>query len=174
MLFIKRLAPIAALLAMLFIVSAPAIQSRPLLETGEKVPVPVVTKVLPVKVQNLSDKPLSTNTDPILIKNEVHDAWLSGEFQWSSKFEWACFDQIIEHESSWNPWTDNGMGWEETGGLPQAHPSSKMAEAGKDYRTNVWTQVRWGLNYINSTYGTPCNAWDAWQNRAANDRYGWY
>jgi len=174
MLFIKRFAPVAALLAILMIVSAPVTQSWPLIENGEKVPAPVTTKVSTPKVQNLSDKPLSTNTEPILIKNTVHNAWLSGEFKWSSKSEWACFDQIIEHESSWNPNADNGMGWEETGGIPQAHPSNKMAEAGKDYRTNVWTQVKWGLNYINSTYGTPCNAWDAWQNRAVNDKYGWY
>jgi len=170
---LRRLAPVAALLAIFFIASAPVTQSKPLLENGQKMPVPAIHKVTS-KVQNLSDKKLSTNTEPILIKNTVHAAWLSGEFKWSSKAEWQCFDQIIEHESSWNPWADNGMGWEETGGIPQAHPSNKMAEAGKDYRTNVWTQVKWGLNYINSTYGTPCNAWDAWQNRAVNDKYGWY
>jgi hypothetical protein len=170
----RRIIPVIALLAIIFIASAPITQSRPLLENGVRISAPVQKKVLPVTVQKLSDKSLNTNIDPILIRNTVHNAWLSGEFKWSSKSEWTCFDQIIDHESSWHPDADNGMGWEETGGIPQAHPSSKMAEAGKDYRTNVWTQVKWGLNYINSTYGTPCNAWDAWQNRAANDKYGWY
>jgi hypothetical protein len=167
---IKRIAPAAALLAALFVVQAPVAQSMTenINDGGG------TTVVVKKQISKLSDKPLSTNNEPILIKNTVHIAWLTGELKWSSKSEWECFDQIIEHESSWNPWTDNGMGWEETGGIPQAHPSNKMAEAGKDYRSNVWTQIKWGLNYIDSTYGTPCNAWDAWQGRAANGSYGWY
>lgn len=158
-----------ALLAMFFVAQPPAAQSMTInIDGGGSVAVSDPTHA------NLTKTPLSTNTDPILIKNEVHLAWLSGEFQWSSRSEWQCFNSIIEHESSWNPWADNGAGWEETGGIPQAHPSNKMAEAGKDYRVNVWTQVKWGLKYIDSTYGTPCNAWDAWQSRAANGSYGWY
>ena len=168
MVILKRIAPVVALLTMLFVVQVPVAQSMTENTTDGG------TIVVPKETPKLTDKPLSTKEEPTLIRNTVHLAWLSGEFKWSSKSEWECFNQIIEHESSWNPWADNGMGWEETGGIPQAHPSNKMAEAGKDYRTNVWTQVRWGLNYIGSTYGSPCNAWDAWQNRASNDKYGWY
>lgn len=126
------------------------------------------------KVLKISETPMSTDTNPDVIRKTVRDAWLAEEFQWSSESQWYCFDQIIRHESGWNPWSDNGAGWEETGGIPQAHPSRKMASAGDDYRQNVWTQVKWGLDYIESVYGTPCNAWDRWQSRAANGRYGWY
>lgn len=164
---LRKVTPSAALLATLFVVQVPTAQSMTIKEPAGETTVKVVTPPL-------TAKSLSTNTDPTIIKNTVHVAWLSGDLKWSSKSEWECFNQIIEHESSWNPWADNGAGWEETGGIPQAHPSSKMAEAGKDYRTNVWTQVEWGLDYISSTYGSPCNAWGAWQNRASNDKYGWY
>jgi peptidoglycan DL-endopeptidase CwlO len=29
---------------------------------------------------------------------------------------------------------------------------------GGDWRTNALTQIRWGLWYIGSSYGSPCNA----------------
>jgi hypothetical protein len=121
-----------------------------------------------------SKKPLSANTNPTKIRTLTHRAWKNKEFRWNDNRQWQCFDNIIKKESAWNPWSTNGAGWEETGGIPQAHPSRKMAEAGKDYRSNVWTQIRWGLKYIRSAYGTPCSAWDAWQGRAANGSYGWY
>ena len=42
---------------------------------------------------------------------------------------------------------------------PQALPGGKMASAGADWQTNPATQIRWGLGYIKSVYGTPCAAW---------------
>jgi hypothetical protein len=30
------------------------------------------------------------------------------------------------------------------------------------------TQVRWGLSYMNSRYGSPCGAWSFWQS------HNWY
>ena len=30
---------------------------------------------------------------------------------------------------------------------------------GADWQTNPVTQIRWGLQYIKSSYGSPCNAW---------------
>jgi hypothetical protein len=34
-----------------------------------------------------------------------------------------------------------------------------MATAGADWQTNPATQIKWGLGYIQSRYGTPCSAW---------------
>ena len=31
--------------------------------------------------------------------------------------------------------------------------------AGADWRTNPATQIRWGLSYIQASYGSPCAAW---------------
>src|SRR5690348_4249617 len=49
------------------------------------------------------------------------------------------------------------------GRIPQANPGTKMATAGPDWRTNPQTQIRWGEDYIQRTYGTPCQAWSFWQ-----------
>ena len=32
-----------------------------------------------------------------------------------------------------------------------------------DWRTNPATQIKWGLNYMNSRYGSPCGAWEYWK-----------
>ena len=45
-----------------------------------------------------------------------------------------------------------------------------MGSVGADWRTNPVTQIKWGLQYIRSSYGTPCNAWDQWQSRSLH----WY
>jgi hypothetical protein len=63
-------------------------------------------------------------------------------------------------ESSWRWDAQNASG---AYGIPQALPASKMATAGADWRTNPATQISWGLGYIKSVYGTPCNAWAFWQ-----------
>lgn len=184
---IRRSAPLVALLVISLFASLPTAQgmtqndfgSSEKTEIQEKTEIPKKTEIMKnfefsEKTEFLSDTLLSTDTDPIVIRSAVRLAWVAGEFQWSDDEQWYCFDQIIKHESAWNPWSDNGAGWEETGGIPQAHPSRKMASAGADYRSNVWTQVRWGLEYIESVYGTPCAAWDSWQDRAAGGKYGWY
>ncbi|MER7757833.1 transglycosylase SLT domain-containing protein [Kitasatospora sp. NPDC097643] len=72
-----------------------------------------------------------------------------------------CFSNIVFHESSWNPLAVNASSG--AYGLVQALPGSKMASAGADWRTNPATQIKWGLNYMNSRYGSPCAAWSFWQ-----------
>jgi SLT domain-containing protein len=60
-------------------------------------------------------------------------------------------------------------------GIPQSLPASKMASAGPDWRTNPATQIRWGLDYIRSAYGSPSNAWAKWNQRSPHwyDEGGW-
>lgn len=60
-------------------------------------------------------------------------------------------------------------------GIPQSLPASKMASAGRDWRTNPATQIRWGLSYIRSRYGSPAGALAAWQHRSPHwyDSGGW-
>ena len=51
-----------------------------------------------------------------------------------------------------------------------------MAAEGFDWITNPQTQIRWGEDYIQSRYGTPCQAWACWQAqvlRAAASRCSW-
>ena len=60
-------------------------------------------------------------------------------------------------------------------GIPQSLPASKMASAGADWRTNAATQIRWGLGYIKSRYGSPSSAYGSWLRRSPHwyDQGGW-
>ncbi len=82
-----------------------------------------------------------------------------------SHSQYGCLDNIYSRESGWryNAWNASGAY-----GIPQALPGSKMASAGSDWMTNPATQISWGLGYIKSSYGSPCNAWAFWQG------HGWY
>ncbi|MCP9957513.1 MULTISPECIES: transglycosylase SLT domain-containing protein [Streptomyces] len=75
--------------------------------------------------------------------------------------QFQCFSNIVDHESSWNYRAENPSSG--AYGLVQALPASKMATAGADWRTNPATQIKWGLNYMNDRYGSPCGAWSFWQ-----------
>jgi flagellar biosynthesis GTPase FlhF len=77
----------------------------------------------------------------------------SGQFQ--------CFSNIVDHESSWNYRAVNASSG--AYGLFQALPGSKMSSVGSDWQTNPATQIKWGLNYMNERYGSPCDAWSFWQ-----------
>ncbi|MEU9993049.1 transglycosylase SLT domain-containing protein [Streptomyces sp. NPDC048045] len=74
--------------------------------------------------------------------------------------QFQCFSNIVDHESTWNYQAMNPSG---AYGLVQAYPASKMSSVGADWRTNPATQIKWGLNYMNQTYGSPCQAWSFWQ-----------
>jgi flagellar biosynthesis GTPase FlhF len=75
--------------------------------------------------------------------------------------QWQCFSNIVDHESSWNYQAVNPSSG--AYGLFQALPAGKYASAGADWRTNPATQIKWGLNYMDSRYGSPCDAWAFWQ-----------
>jgi len=80
--------------------------------------------------------------------------------------QYKAFSNIVKHESGWNVTATNASSG--AYGLVQALPASKMASAGSDWKSNAKTQIKWGLDYMNSRYGSPVAAWNFWQ---AN---GWY
>jgi len=75
--------------------------------------------------------------------------------------QFACFSNIVTRESGWRYTAVNPSSG--AYGLVQANPGSKMASVASDWRTNPATQIKWGLNYMNSRYGSPCGAWQFWQ-----------
>ncbi|MBM9619597.1 aggregation-promoting factor C-terminal-like domain-containing protein [Streptomyces zhihengii] len=75
--------------------------------------------------------------------------------------QFQCFSNIVNHESTWNYRAQNPSSG--AYGLVQALPGSKMSSAGADWQTNPATQIKWGLNYMDSRYGSPCGAWSFWQ-----------
>lgn len=80
--------------------------------------------------------------------------------------QFQCFSNIVDHESTWNYLAENPSSG--AYGLVQAYPGNKMASVGADWRTNPATQIKWGLNYMNDRYESPCGAWSFWQ---ANNYY---
>ncbi len=84
--------------------------------------------------------------------------WGSGQF--------PSLNSLWARESSWNKYAENP--YSGAYGIPQALPASKMASAGPDWQSNATTQIRWGLGYIRSVYGTPARAW------GHELVYGWY
>jgi uncharacterized protein YabE (DUF348 family) len=80
--------------------------------------------------------------------------------------QYTCLVTLWNHESGWRVHASNPSG---AYGIPQALPGGKMASAGPDWPNNATTQIKWGLGYISSRYGTPCGAWSSWQSQG-----GWY
>ncbi len=89
-------------------------------------------------------------------------------FGWDQTSEFACLVTLWQNESGWS--------WSATNrtsgayGIPQALPGWKMASAGSDWLTNPATQIAWGMGYIASVYGTPCDALAAFTARSPH----WY
>ena len=79
-----------------------------------------------------------------------------GKYGWSQS-QFSCLQPLWFHESGWNVSAENPSSG--AYGIPQALPGSQLASAGADWRTNAATQIRWGLNYIQGRYGSPCGAW---------------
>jgi hypothetical protein len=110
-------------------------------------------KHLPVSKQNVAGSALETveATDP----RDIAMAML-GDYGWSSD-QFSCLDSLWVSESNWNIYATNSSSG--AYGIPQSLPAEKMASVGADWRTNPATQIEWGLDYIQSSYGSPCNAW---------------
>ena len=86
---------------------------------------------------------------------QIAEAML-GSDGWSSS-QFSCLQPLWNAESGWNASASNPSSG--AYGIPQALPGSKMASAGPDWQTSAATQIRWGLGYIRSVYGSPCAAW---------------
>ena len=91
---------------------------------------------------------------------------VKAKYGWGSDDQWAALENLWTRESGWNYRAENPSSG--AYGIPQSLPGSKMAAAGKDWRTNPETQIRWGLDYIKARYGGPKRAWAFFQ---ANNWY---
>ena len=93
---------------------------------------------------------------------------LMADYGWTSDAQYNCLVNLWTGESGWRYTAENPSSG--AYGIPQSLPGSKMAQMGGDWRTNPLTQIKWGLWYINASYGNPCNAWSTWQARSPH----WY
>ncbi|MEU2538739.1 transglycosylase SLT domain-containing protein [Streptomyces sp. SID5643] len=108
--------------------------------------------------KDISDFPVATSYSIAQLQAMARQMVPAGQFQ--------CFSNIVDHESDWNYKAVNPSSG--AYGMFQALPGSKMSSVGADWRTNPATQIKWGLNYMNDRYGSPCEAWSFWQ---ANNWY---
>ncbi|MFE9337771.1 phage tail tape measure protein [Streptomyces sp. NPDC007063] len=92
-----------------------------------------------------------------------------GEFGWSQR-QWPSLKSLWQKESGWRYNARNPSSG--AFGIPQALPASRMRSAGKDWRSNPATQIKWGMGYIKGRpdYGSPARAWSKWKSRSPH----WY
>ncbi len=79
------------------------------------------------------------------------------EFGFSAS-EFSCLDALWVSESDWDPHADNPTS--SAYGIPQALTGGTHDNLPADYMTNPASQIRWGLEYIRDSYGSPCAAWE--------------
>lgn len=79
---------------------------------------------------------------------------LLGEFGFGDD-QFGCLDKLFVSESNWRVDADNPTS--SAYGIPQA--LTQLHDLPDDYMTNPVTQIRWGLEYIERRYGSPCSAW---------------
>ena len=70
--------------------------------------------------------------------------------------QFSCLDSLYVSESDWRVDADNPTS--SAYGIPQA--LTQLHDLPADYMTSAESQIRWGLEYIQDVYGTPCAAWD--------------
>lgn len=81
-----------------------------------------------------------------------------------SSDQFSCLDSLYMSESGWRIDADNPTS--SAYGIPQA--LTQLHDLPADYMTSAESQIRWGLEYIQNTYGTPCSAW------SFKAGHGWY
>jgi resuscitation-promoting factor RpfB len=84
---------------------------------------------------------------------------LAADHGWAAA-QFTCLDSLWTNESGWQMHAQNSSG---AYGIPQALPGTRMSTAGSDWRNSASTQIRWGLDYIDARYGSPCGAWQYWR-----------
>jgi hypothetical protein len=104
---------------------------------------------------------------PVGSAQQFAQLYMRSKYGWGGG-NWPALKALWMGESGWryNALNKSSGAY----GIPQSLPASKMASAGSDWRTNPATQIKWGLSYIKSRYGSPMAAYSAWLRRSPH----WY
>lgn len=130
--------------------------------TATETPTPTPTPT-PTRKPTAKPKP-KPKPKPIVYPNTVAGARAYVRSRIGTR-QYNCIDLLWTRESKWNPRAGKPSG---AYGIPQAFPGSKMASFGSNWLTSPITQVKWGIWYVNTRYGSACTAWSFWQ------AHGWY
>lgn len=113
---------------------------------------------------------------------------LATAYGWNRDPQWTCLNDLWTRESGWQNYVQNPQSGADGiaqalghGGAPAVPPVVTFPGGGTAHGVTVneyptyaanngdpSAQIKWGLGYIQSAYGTPCNAW---QHETAA---GWY
>jgi hypothetical protein len=128
---------------------------------------PKVAKIIPVQAAaaGTSSVPIVSAPPPSPGTAENIAYQLLPTFGFSAKTQFGCLSDIFSRESGWRVNAENASG---AYGIPQALPGSKMSMFGADWQTSATVQIKWGIWYMKSRYGSPCGAWAFWQG------HSWY
>jgi resuscitation-promoting factor RpfB len=146
-----------------WLASHAASQPQPLKLVVSMPPPPLPLPPKPAPAQQVTPVAAASMPTPSGSAQQIAMAMLAS-YGWSSS-QFGCLDPLWQRESGWNVFAANPDG---AYGIPQADPGSKMATAGPDWQSDAATQITWGLNYIQATYGSPCAAW------SHEEATGWY
>lgn len=112
----------------------------------------------------------SRSSSPYAFGTVEYNKWFAREYMaqhygWGSD-QFSALEQLWQRESGWSQNAHNPSSGAH--GIPQSLPGSKMGSFGSDWATNPETQIKWGLSYIDSVYGSPSAA------LASSHSRGWY
>ena len=74
--------------------------------------------------------------------------------------EHKCLGSLWGKESAWNYEASSPT---DDYGIPQRHMRNNTQKQIEDFMKSPVTQIDWGLNYIKVRYGSPCQAWNFWE-----------
>ncbi|MCU0299895.1 MAG: hypothetical protein MUF33_15475 [Candidatus Nanopelagicales bacterium] len=110
-----------------------------------------------------SDSPHAFGT--IAYNKWFAQVYMQEKYGWGAD-QFSALEQLWQRESGWSQHAHNSSSGAH--GIPQSLPGSKMASFGSDWADNPETQIKWGLSYIKSVYGSPSGA------LASSHSRGWY
>lgn len=102
------------------------------------------------------------NTGSKTGNKEYAKLWIKQEYGWGGQ-QLTCLETLWFRESNWNHKATNPTSG--AYGIPQSLPGRKMASIASDWKTNPATQIKWGAQYIEKRYSTPCEALDFFYDR---------
>lgn len=123
----------------------------------------------------------ATATSGTAASNQAIGVMLAQPYGWNTGQNWADLVSLWDKESGWSNTADtrkSGAGGDNANstvfayGIAQARPATKYPLAGQPPdlggQADPTTQITWGLQYIQSRYGSPTAAW---AHEQANDWY---
>lgn len=133
---------------------APGADTEPITSTVTNAVTPAVQGPTPSGTQTLNLGEAGGTPGP----NKALGALMAAAYGWGpGSKDWPYLESGWEEESGWSQVAANDKTdpYDHAYGIPQANPGTKMATAGADWKTNPATQIKWGLGYIKSAYGSP-------------------